>query len=246
MAVQHDIVEGATRPIWKLKRILDVVLACAVMIAIAPAAVIVAVLVLIDVGHPVVFWQHRMGRLGRPLRIYKFRTMKAAFDKRGYAVPEEQRISWIGHHLRAKRLDEIPQLWNILTGDMSVVGPRPLLPADQPKGFSVRLQVRPGLTGLAQVSGGRDITVEEKDAIDEHYVKHVSVCLDLKIMLLTACVMVLGDRRNEALIATALAEKHEHDGPGRALPQAQCSSFRTLRTKLTISKTRVATQTIPV
>ena len=219
-AGQNGFGDVAARPIWKFKRIVDGVLACAVMVAIAPVAAVVAVLVWIDVGHPIVFWQQRVGRLGRPLHVYKFRTMKAPFDNRGCALREEQRVSWIGRVLRATRLDEIPQLWNILRGDMSVVGPRPLLPVDQPKGLSVRLQVSPGLTGLAQIGGGKEITVEERNAVDEHYVRHVSVWLDLKIMLLTACVMVRGDRRNEALIASALADQRGSGGQRHALPTA--------------------------
>jgi lipopolysaccharide/colanic/teichoic acid biosynthesis glycosyltransferase len=205
--VRQELAEGTNRPIWKLKRVLDVLLSAVVMIAIAPIAAMVAILVLIDVGNPVMFWQQRVGSLGRSLHIYKFRTMKAPFDKHGHPIPEDQRLSWIGRFLRASRLDEIPQLWNIFTGSMAVVGPRPLLPVDQPKNFGMRLQVSPGLTGLAQICGGKNITVEEKDALDELYVKHNSLLLELKIMLLTAWVMVCGDRRNELLIAAALAEK---------------------------------------
>ena len=208
--VRQELAESTSRSIWKLKRVLDVLLSAVAMIAIAPVAATVAILVLIDVGHPVVFWQQRVGRLGRSLHVYKFRTMKAPFDRAGAPIPEDRRLSWIGRFLRATRLDEIPQLWNIFTGGMSVVGPRPLLPVDQPKGFSVRLRVSPGLTGLAQICGGKNITVEEKDALDELYVKHNSLLLELKIMLLTAWVMVRGDRRNEPLIAAALAEKHGH------------------------------------
>jgi hypothetical protein len=165
----------------------------------------------------VVFWQQRVGRLGRALHVYKFRTMKAPFDKVGAPIPEDRRLSSLGRFLRATRLDEIPQLCNIFTGGMSIVGPRPLLPVDQPKGFSVRLQVSPGLTGLAQICGGKNITVEEKDALDELYVKHNSLLLELKIMFLTAWVMVRGDRRNESLIAAALAEKLGH-GERKPLP----------------------------
>jgi lipopolysaccharide/colanic/teichoic acid biosynthesis glycosyltransferase len=216
--VRQELTEYTGRPIWKLKRLLDVLLSAFVMIAIAPVAATVAILVLLDVGHPVVFWQQRVGRLGRSLHVYKFRTMKAPFDKAGALVPEDRRLSRIGRLLRATRLDEIPQLWNIFTGGMSIVGPRPLLPVDQPKGFSVRLSVSPGLTGLAQICGGKSITVEEKDALDELYVKHNSLLLELKIMLLTAWVMVGGDRRNEQLIAAALAEKHDH-GERKPLPR---------------------------
>jgi lipopolysaccharide/colanic/teichoic acid biosynthesis glycosyltransferase len=223
--VRQELAESNSRPIWKLKRVLDILLSAIVMIAIAPIAAVVAVLVLIDVGHPVVFWQQRVGRLGRSLHVYKFRTMKAPFDKHGHPIPDDQRLSWIGRFLRTTRLDEIPQLWNIFTGSMSVVGPRPLLPVDQPKGFSVRLQVSPGLTGLAQIYGGKNITAEEKDALDELYVRDNSLVLELKIMLLTAWVMVRGDRRNEALIAAALAEKHGH-GERNPVPPAVASEAR--------------------
>jgi Bacterial sugar transferase len=132
-------------------------------------------------------------------------------------IPESERLSRLGRFLRAARLDEIPQLWNILSGTMSVVGPRPLLPVDQPKTFSLRLQVSPGLTGLAQISGGKLISVEEKAALDEYYVRHVSPLLDLKILLRTAWVMFRGDIRNEGVIAAALAEKRERTESGEGL-----------------------------
>jgi lipopolysaccharide/colanic/teichoic acid biosynthesis glycosyltransferase len=176
---------------------------------VSPLAVIVALLVLLDVGHPVVFWQHRLGRFGRPLHIYKFRTMQALFNRKGHPVPDSERLSSIGQFLRASRLDEIPQLWNILTGEMSVVGPRPLLPIDQPNTYSTRLEVRPGLTGLAQISGGKLLSIEEKDAFDEHYVRHCSIFLDFTILARTLWVMLRGDTRNEAIIAAALAEKQK-------------------------------------
>ncbi len=197
------------RPLWKIKRFLDIVFAIVLMVAVSPVALIIAALVVIDVGHPVVFWQQRVGRLGRRLSVYKFRTMRAPFDRNGNLVPESKRLSAIGLLLRTVRLDEIPQLWNILSGDMSVIGPRPLLPVDQPKTISLRLQVTPGLTGLAQIYGGKLLSVEEKDALDEWYVLHTSLVLDLTILVRTALVMILGDRRNEAAIAAALAEKRE-------------------------------------
>jgi len=206
--------------VWKFKRLFDIVFAIAVMVAIAPIAGIVAVLVLIDVGHPVVFWQQRVGRLGRSLHVYKFRTMRAPFDRNGGLVPESERLTSIGRFLRASRLDEIAQLWNILSGGMSVVGPRPLLPVDQPKTFSLRLQVSPGLTGLAQIYGGKLISVEEKDALDEHYVQHASVFLDLNILIRTAWVMFRGDIRNEEVIAAALAEKRRRTEPEKEVAHA--------------------------
>jgi lipopolysaccharide/colanic/teichoic acid biosynthesis glycosyltransferase len=205
---RHD--RSSSRWVWKLKRIVDMLLAAAVLLMVSPLAIIVALLVLVDVGYPVVFWQQRLGRFGRPLHIYKFRTMRAPFDNKGYPVPDLERLSWIGQFLRATRLDEIPQLWNILTGEMSVVGPRPLLPIDQPNTYTTRLDVRPGLTGLAQINGGKLLSIEEKDAFDEHYVRHSSMLLDFRILARTLWVMLRGDRRNEAIIAAVLAEKQEH------------------------------------
>jgi lipopolysaccharide/colanic/teichoic acid biosynthesis glycosyltransferase len=207
---RHDRSSTTGRRDCKFKRIVDILLAAAVLAAVSPLAIIVALLVLLDVGYPVVFWQQRVGRFGKPLHIYKFRTMQAPFNKRGHPVRDSERLSPVGQFLRATRLDEIPQLWNILTGEMSVVGPRPLLPIDQPNAYSTRLDVRPGLTGLAQISGGKLLSIEEKDAFDEHYVRHCSTFLDLSILTRTLWVMLRGDRRNEAIIAAALAEKQEH------------------------------------
>jgi lipopolysaccharide/colanic/teichoic acid biosynthesis glycosyltransferase len=206
---RHNRSSTSDRWDLKLKRILDILFAAAVLLVLSPLAIIVTPLVLVDVGYPVVFWQQRVGRFGRPLHIYKFRTMRTPFDRKGHPVPDSERLSLLGQFLRESRLDEIPQLWNILTGEMSVVGPRPLLPIDQPDTYSMRLDVRPGLTGLAQINGGKLLSIEEKDAFDEHYVRHGSIFLDLCILARTLWVMLRGDRRNEAIIAAALAEKQE-------------------------------------
>jgi lipopolysaccharide/colanic/teichoic acid biosynthesis glycosyltransferase len=200
------------RPIWKIKRVLDIVCAVVGAVVIAPVAVFVTALVLIDVGHPVVFWQQRIGYLGRPLYVYKFRTMQASFDRKGYAIADTERLSSIGHFLRKTRLDEIPQLLNILVGNMSLIGPRPLLPIDQPKTTNVRLQVRPGLTGLAQINGGKLLSPEEKEALDEWYVRHASLLLDIEIIFRTMWVIVRGDRRDEIAVSAALAEKNKDIG----------------------------------
>jgi len=210
---RHERSSTSGRWVWKLKRIIDILFAAAVLLMASPLAIIVALLVLVDVGYPIVFWQQRLGRFRRPLHVYKFRTMRAPFDRKGHPVPNSERLSPVGQFLRTARLDEIPQLWNVLTGEMSIVGPRPLLPIDQPNNYSTRLDVRPGLTGLAQVSGGKLLSVEEKDAFDEHYVRHSSIFLDFTIVARTPWVMLRGDRRNEVIIAAALAEKQEH---GRA------------------------------
>ena len=208
--IRRELSSTSSSRVWKLKRVADILFAVVTLLAISPLAILVALLVLVDVGYPVVFWQQRVGRLGKPLHIYKFRTMRAPFDRTGHPVSESERLSRIGRSLRAARLDEIPQLWNILTGEMSVVGPRPLLPIDQPKAYSTRLYIRPGLTGLAQISGGKLLSIEEKDALDEHYVRQCSIFLDLSILARTLWVMIRDDRRNEVAIAAALAEKQEH------------------------------------
>jgi lipopolysaccharide/colanic/teichoic acid biosynthesis glycosyltransferase len=193
---------------WKFKRAIDVAVALMLMIAFAPLTLVVAALVFIDVGSPLVFWQQRIGRHGRPLHLYKFRTMRSTFDRSGRPVPEQERLSALGRYLRTTHLDEIPQLFNILNGSMSLIGPRPLLPVDQPKDIRFRLHVRPGLTGLAQISGGTLLSPEEKDALDDWYVQHASLLLDLKIILRTLWVIARGNPRDDTQISVALAERY--------------------------------------
>jgi lipopolysaccharide/colanic/teichoic acid biosynthesis glycosyltransferase len=212
------------RGLWKFKRVADVLFAVTALLLIGPLATVVALLASVDVGYPVVFWQQRVGRFGRPLQVYKFRTMRAPFDRAGRPVSESERLSPVGQLLRATRLDEIPQLWNILTGEMTVIGPRPLLPIDQPKTFSTRLHVRPGLTGLAQISGGKLLSIDEKDALDEYYVRSASILLDLSILARTLWVIFRGDRRDETVIAAALAEKQEYDNANGEILRASETS----------------------
>jgi lipopolysaccharide/colanic/teichoic acid biosynthesis glycosyltransferase len=114
-------------------------------------------------------------------------------------VPENQRLSWIGQLLRETSLDELPQLLNVLAGDMSLIGPRPLLPEDQPSNPTVRLLVRPGITGWAQVNGAKLLTPEEKDELDEWYIRNASLWLDLRILVLTVEFALRGPRRPEGL-----------------------------------------------
>ncbi len=188
---------------WKIKRFGDIVIAIAIAAILLPITLIVAVCVLFDVGYPVLFWQQRIGYLGQPLFLYKFRTMAAPYDRNGNLVEPDSRISRLGLLLRKIRVDEIPQLINILTGHMSLIGPRPLLPVDQPENFKSRLQIRPGLTGLAQISGGKLLTPEEKDLLDDWYIRHANLGLDLTILWRTVWVILRGDRRNEGAIDLA-------------------------------------------
>jgi lipopolysaccharide/colanic/teichoic acid biosynthesis glycosyltransferase len=173
----------------RLKRFIDVIGSLAMMVLLAPVFLVATVLVLIDVGSPVLFWQERTGWMGRPFLIYKYRTLRAPFDDEGQAAVGDRQPSAIGRFLRATRLDELPQLINVLLGDMSLVGPRPLLPEDQPSDTSLRLSVRPGISGWAQVNGAKLVTKEEKQKFDEWYVRNASLWLDLKIALTTLRIM---------------------------------------------------------
>jgi len=147
-------------------------------------------------GQPVVFSQVRPGRNGELFTMYKFRTMTSATDAAGALLPDVDRLTWLGQILRSTSLDELPELWNILKGDMSFVGPRPLL-VEYLKRYTPeqmrRHEVRPGLTGLAQVSGRNAISWEERFAIDVHYVDTASLVLDVKILARTALAVARRD-----------------------------------------------------
>ena len=180
----------------QLKRTIDAITAVFIILVLAPVLSLVALLVAVDVGLPLVFWQQRPGRYGRPFKLFKFRTMVGAHDAAGNRLPDELRFSIIGRFLRRSWLDELPQLYNILIGEMSFVGPRPLLPVDQPNGQSSRLRVRPGLTGWAQVNGGRGISPDDKAELDVWYVENASFRLDIKILWRTLKMMIFGERLN--------------------------------------------------
>jgi lipopolysaccharide/colanic/teichoic acid biosynthesis glycosyltransferase len=186
-----------------VKRLIDGVGAILITFALAPVVGVVSVLVAIDVGFPLVFWQLRPGRHGRRFKLFKFRTMHPAHDLDGNRVPDQLRSSNIGNLLRRSRLDELPQLYNILLGEMSFVGPRPLLPVDQPQWQNSRLVVRPGLTGWAQVNGGRDISPEDKAALDIWYIVNASLWLDISILLRTLVMLILGERVNHSAVQAA-------------------------------------------
>lgn len=179
------------------KRTLDMIGALAALTVLTPAFLIAAAIAAVDVGWPVLFWQVRPGLHGRPFRISKFRTMGPGHDANGLRIPDDQRVSKFGNLLRRLRFDEIPQLVNILLGEMSFVGPRPLLPIDQPTNRALRLSVRPGLTGWAQINGGKDLSITQKTDLDLWYVRNASFGLDAKILLLTAYFLVSGNIANE-------------------------------------------------
>lgn len=171
-----------------VKRLLDIVLSAAGLILLSPVLAVTAVLVRKKLGSPVIFRQPRPGRDGKIFHLYKFRSMTDARDENGNLLPDDVRLTSFGKKLRATSLDELPELLNILRGDMSIVGPRPLLVKYLPlynEEQRHRHDVRPGLTGWAQVHGRNTVTWEEKFRLDLWYVRNISLMLDLKILLLT-------------------------------------------------------------
>jgi len=209
-AIKHRVVQAGGEPTktwlpryFAYKRLVDLALVVPLIVIFSPLMLLVAVAVLIDIGMPIYFWQQRIGLNGRPFLLYKLRTLKEPFDWQGNRLSEDQRLSKAGKIIRKWRLDELPQLLNVLVSDMSFIGPRPLLPQDQPPSASLRLMVRPGITGWAQVNGGAIISPEEKGALDEWYVRNASLWVDIKILFLTFRSIVGGDRRRELALDRA-------------------------------------------
>jgi lipopolysaccharide/colanic/teichoic acid biosynthesis glycosyltransferase len=183
---------------FKVKRVIDVSVSLVAVIAFIPLFVIIAALIIVESGLPILFWQRRVGRDGRSIFVYKFRTMLKPIDRNGRRLNDAERRSALGNLLRATRLDELPQLFAVLTGDMSLIGPRPLLPVDQPDGDTARLRVSPGITGWAQVHGGNLISPEEKRVLDDFYVDNASLRLDLLIVWRPLMTVILGDARRRS------------------------------------------------
>ena len=172
-----------------LKRLFDLTVALTLFVALLPLMTVVAILVRIKLGAPVIFRQKRPGYRGRPFMMYKFRSMTDDRDENGELLPDEARLTRFGRFLRAASLDELPELINVIRGDMSLVGNRPLrmeyLPLYTPE-QARRHDVRPGITGWMQVNGRNNLTWEEKFALDLWYVEHQSLWLDIKILFQTA------------------------------------------------------------
>jgi lipopolysaccharide/colanic/teichoic acid biosynthesis glycosyltransferase len=175
------------------KRALDVAASALTLVALSPVLAAVALLVRTKLGSPVFFRQQRPGMRGEPFTVLKFRTMTAATDQSGRLLPDQARLTRFGRALRSASLDELPEFWNVLRGDMSLVGPRPLLMQYLPR-YSPeqarRHEVRPGITGLAQVDGRNQVSWEERFRLDVEYVDQVSVGLDLRILLRTLMLVI--------------------------------------------------------
>jgi lipopolysaccharide/colanic/teichoic acid biosynthesis glycosyltransferase len=192
----------------KVKRICDLLLGLTALIVSLPAILLIAVLVLAMDGRPVLFRQVRVGRGGVPFTMSKFRTMRTLYDEAGGLLHDDKRVTPLGAFLRRFRLDELPELWLVVTGRMSLVGPRPL-PREVLEGLQGREErstLRPGLTGLAQVSGNTQLTNQEKIALDLYYRRHWTFGLDIRIMFQTVVMLTFGGHRDEGLIRRALAE----------------------------------------
>ncbi|HEY8434750.1 MAG TPA: sugar transferase [Sphingomicrobium sp.] len=175
-----------------MKRLIDLVAALVLLVVLSPVMLALAVGVRLDVGSPLLFRQVRPGLHGRPFTLYKFRTMRGAATGEAGVHTDAERLTGFGRWLRATSLDELPELWNVLRGDMSLVGPRPLLmrylPLYTPQQMR-RHDVRPGVTGWAQVNGRNALSWDDKFALDVWYVDHRSLLLDLKILARTVAAV---------------------------------------------------------
>jgi sugar transferase EpsL len=197
------------------KRVLDLVLVFPALILLSPMMLLVFLLIRIRLGKPILFRQQRPGRHGKPFTMYKFRTMTNARDALGNLLADADRLTSLGRFLRRTSLDELPELFNVLKGHMSLVGPRPLLMQylDRYTPEQMRRhEVRPGITGWAQVNGRNALTWEQKFALDVWYVDHWSLCLDLKIIALTIWKVLTREGISQPGQATAQEFMGHSDG----------------------------------
>ena len=199
--LEHAVLDAGAR-----KRAFEAVVAAVALVVLSPLLLVTALAVAVGIQRPVLFIQVRPGRNRRPYKLIKFRTMRDPTDAQGRVLSDAERTPWVGGVLRRLRFDELPQLWNVLIGDMALIGPRPLLAADldaMPDGGRARAAVRPGITGWAQVNGGHQLTGDEKLALDLWYATNANLRLDLRILWLTLVMMVVGERRQPIAIAAA-------------------------------------------
>ncbi len=194
-----------------MKRLFDIIGAATGLLVLSPVLLIVAWKLRRQIGTPVLFRQIRPGKNGQPFQMFKFRTMSSATAPDGSLLPDAARLTPLGQKLRAASLDELPELWNVLKGDMSLVGPRPLLmeylPLYTPK-QARRHEVRPGITGWAQINGRNALSWEDKFALDVWYVDHQSLKLDTKILWLTIQKVIARD----GITADGEATMHKFTG----------------------------------
>jgi sugar transferase EpsL len=204
-----------------IKRLIDILAAFMGLVVLSPLLLVVSALILLGMGSPVFFRQARPGLNGRIFTLVKFRTMTTDTDARGKPLPDSARLTPIGRFLRRTSLDELPQLWNVLKGELSLVGPRPLLvhyldlyTPDQMR----RHHAKPGITGWAQVNGRNDVTWEQKFALDVWYVDHWSLLLDLKILAMTVIKVIKGEGVSKTGHVTAEEFTGSIDAPRPHVP----------------------------
>lgn len=200
-----DLVPSAFegKPYVIAKRFIDLAVASLALFFLAPLLLIISSAIYLLDGAPALFVQVRAGKGLHQFHLLKFRTMRPPIDKSGRALTEDERVTWLGSMLRATRADELPQLWNVLKGEMSLVGPRPLLCRDMPKEVGTlaeRYCIRPGITGWAQVNGGRKIGNDAKIPLDIYYIRNICFGLDVKIMLMTIGMLVNGEKITQEAI----------------------------------------------
>lgn len=198
-----------------MKRMFDVLLACLAMFVLAAPMILLSLLVRLNLGAPVLFRQTRPGQWGRPFEMIKFRTMRDAYAADGQTLPDAERLTSFGRFLRSTSLDELPEFWNVLKGDMSLVGPRPLLmeylPLYSPE-QARRHEVRPGITGWAQVNGRNALSWDAKFDLDVWYIDNRSLLLDLKILFLTIKKVMVRDGISAAGEVTVPKFTGNHSG----------------------------------
>jgi sugar transferase EpsL len=188
-----------------MKRLFDFTISVIIFVCLFPFFLIIAFLVKVNLGSPIIFKQERPGLNGQLFLLYKFRTMTDEKDTTGELLPDALRLTPFGRFLRKYSLDEYPQLWNVIKGDLSLVGPRPLLVEYLPlytKEQALRHNVRPGITGWAQVNGRNNVSWEEKFKLDVWYVRNQSIYLDIKILFLTVYKVFISDGINQQGNAT--------------------------------------------
>ena len=189
-----------------LKRLIDVIFSLIGILIFSPLMFFISIIILLSMGRPIFFKQIRSGLNGKPFLIYKFRTMLDLRDEIGNLLPDDLRITSLGRILRYLRLDEFPELFNILKGDMSLVGPRPTLP-EQVLTYNdfqkKRLSIRPGLTGWAQINGNTKLSWEDRILLDIWYIDHWDLLLDIKIIYETIKVVFNGERINPLVLEEA-------------------------------------------
>lgn len=201
-----------------IKRLLDIIISFTALVVLSPVLLVTAVLVRVKLGSPVIFHQDRPGYREKVFKLCKFRSMTDERGADGELLPDEARLTKFGKTLRATSLDELPELWNILKGDMSLIGPRPLLVKYLPlynEFQKHRHDVKPGLTGWAQVNGRNAITWEQRFEYDIYYVRHVSFMMDLKILFLTVAVVFRHSGISSATDATMEAFTGTPDNMGK-------------------------------